>query len=99
MDPLSFAGVAKKLFLSGFIPDIGVLMFHQFFCISIRFYHYKISVGYNVTRIDLGYILPKFRPNHRMSKWNTFWYVLRTTFKKAGRDAISDMTMNVKEYL
>ncbi|UKJ87947.1 hypothetical protein MACJ_000389 [Theileria orientalis] len=64
MDPLSFGGVAKVLFLSGFIPDLGVLI-----------------------------------PNHRMSKWNTFWYVLRTTFKKAGRDAISDMTMNVKEYL
>ncbi|UKK00366.2 hypothetical protein MACK_000438 [Theileria orientalis] len=99
MDPLSFSGVIKVLFLSGFKPDVEVLLLHEITCILVRFYHYKISVGYNVTRINLGYILPKFRPNHRMSKWNTFWYILREMFRKAGRDAISDLTMNVKEYL
>ncbi|UVC49827.1 hypothetical protein MACK_003439 [Theileria orientalis] len=55
--------------------------------------------GYNVTRVSLGYHLPKYRPNHRMSKYNTFWYIITNMFRKAGRDTISDFKMNIRHYL
>lgn len=100
LDPLSFAGVAKVIFLSeDFIGDVGVLMAHQFFCQAIRFIYLKISVGYNVTRIGLGYKYPKFRPNHRMSKSNAFWYIFKNTFKKAAKDTINEFRMSIKDYL
>ncbi|UKK00365.2 hypothetical protein MACK_000437 [Theileria orientalis] len=100
MDPLSFSGVAKLLFVSkDFIPHLGVLLAHELYCITIRYFNDKLSVGYNVVRNSLGYVFPKFRPNHRMSKWNTFWYVLKQTFRKAIRDARSDLKLDVKKYL
>ncbi|UVC54385.1 hypothetical protein MACJ_003927 [Theileria orientalis] len=100
MDPLSFSGVAKILFVpKNHIPDLGVLLLHELFCMVVRYFNDKLSVGYNVVRTSLGYVLPKFRPNHRMSKWNTFWYVLKQTFRKAIRDARSDLKLDVKKYL
>ncbi|BAM41635.1 hypothetical protein TOT_040000016 [Theileria orientalis strain Shintoku] len=100
MDPLSFSGVAKILFVpKGHIPDLGVLLLHELFCMVVRYFNDKLSVGYNVVRTSLGYVFPKFRPNHRMSKWNTFWYVLKQTFRKAIRDARSDLNLDVKKYL
>ncbi|BAM39038.1 conserved hypothetical protein [Theileria orientalis strain Shintoku] len=59
----------------------------------------KSSVGYNVTRVSLGYHLPKYRPNHRMSKSNASWYIFRETFRRAWRDAKRDIGLNIKEYL
>nr|PVC49637.1 hypothetical protein MACL_00002850 [Theileria orientalis] len=100
MDPLSFSGVAKILFVpKNHIPDLGVLLLHELFCMVVRYFNDKLSVGYNVVRTSLGYVFPKFRPNHRMSKWNTFWYVLKQTFRKAIRDARSDLNLDVKKYL
>ncbi|BAM39724.1 conserved hypothetical protein [Theileria orientalis strain Shintoku] len=100
MDPLSFSGVAKILFVpKNHLPDLGVLLLHELFCMVVRYFNDKLSVGYNVVRTSLGYVFPKFRPNHRMSKWNTFWYVLKQTFRKAIRDARSDLNLDVKKYL
>ncbi|UKJ87983.1 hypothetical protein MACJ_000425 [Theileria orientalis] len=59
----------------------------------------KASVGYNVTRVSLGYHLPRFRPNHKMSKRNTSWYIFRETFRRACRDFKHDISLNIKDYL
>ncbi|UKJ89859.2 hypothetical protein MACJ_003113 [Theileria orientalis] len=65
----------------------------------IHFIFYKIAIGYNVTRISLGYHLPKFRPNHRMSRHNLFVYILRETFVRGYDDFIKDFKMNIREYI
>ncbi|BAM41892.1 conserved hypothetical protein [Theileria orientalis strain Shintoku] len=76
-----------------------VITFHAFFSLFMRFVFSKLSVGYNDTRVRLGYFIPKFRPNHRMSKTNLAWYVIRQTFKMAWRDTGSDFKMNIERYL
>ncbi|UKK02848.2 hypothetical protein MACK_002945 [Theileria orientalis] len=64
-----------------------------------HFIFYKIAVGYNVTRISLGYHLPKFRPNHRMSRYNLCAYILRETFVRGFDDFIRDFKMNIRDYI
>ncbi|UVC54384.1 hypothetical protein MACJ_003926 [Theileria orientalis] len=55
MDPLSFSGVAKILFVpKNHIPDLGVLLLHELFCMVVRYFNDKLSVGYNVVRTSLG---------------------------------------------
>ncbi|UKJ89865.2 hypothetical protein MACJ_003119 [Theileria orientalis] len=108
LDPLSFGGVAKtvKPQTEGSgkennkkAGDDSVITFHLIFALFMRFIFSKLSVGYNDTRVRLGYHLPKFRPNHRMPKSNIGWYFIRQTFRRAWRDAGSDFKMNIKEYL
>ncbi|BAM41887.1 conserved hypothetical protein [Theileria orientalis strain Shintoku] len=65
----------------------------------IHFIFYKISVGYNVTRIGLGYHLPKFRPTHRMSREHLYTYIVRETFVKGFDDFINDFKMNIRDQL
>ncbi|UKJ90838.2 hypothetical protein MACJ_001773 [Theileria orientalis] len=108
LDPLSFGGVAKVVkpqfrgkARNGTLKygDNRLITFHAILALFMRFVFSKISVGYNDTRVSLGYCLPKFRPLHRMSKHNTFWYILRQTFKTAWKDTGSDFSMNIKNYL
>ncbi|UKK02844.2 hypothetical protein MACK_002941 [Theileria orientalis] len=79
--------------------DNRVITFHAFFSLFMRFVFSKLSVGYNDTRVRLGYYIPKFRPNHRMSKRNLAWYIIRQTFKMAWKDTGSDFKMNIQRYL
>ncbi|BAM39734.1 conserved hypothetical protein [Theileria orientalis strain Shintoku] len=73
MYQLSFTGVAKVVYhVSGKHGDDGVITFNVIMSLIYMFLFSKLSVGYNVTRVSLGYHLPKYRPNHRMSKFNTF---------------------------
>lgn len=100
MYQLSFTGVAKVVYhVSGKHGDDGVITFNVIMSLIYMFLFSKLSVGYNVTRVGLGYHLPKYRPNHRMSKYNTFWYIIKNMFRKAGRDTISDFKMNIRHYL
>ncbi|BAM40530.1 conserved hypothetical protein [Theileria orientalis strain Shintoku] len=114
LDPLSFGGVAK-IVKTGFDqysdrirgdnpPDIeegsnSILTLHILSALFMRFVFSKLSVGYNDTRVSLGYALPKFRPIHRMSKFNAGWYIFRQTFIRAWKDAGSDFKMDIKQYL
>ncbi|UKJ90687.2 hypothetical protein MACJ_001621 [Theileria orientalis] len=114
LDPLSFGGVAK-IVKTGFDqhhgkgwggnpPEIeegsnSILTLHILSALFMRFVFSKLSVGYNNTRVSLGYCLPKFRPIHRMSKFNTGWYIFRQTFIRAWKDTGSDLKMDVKQYL
>ncbi|UVC54436.1 hypothetical protein MACJ_003983 [Theileria orientalis] len=114
LDPLSFGGVAKVVkperdsdqtehndstgheIVQG---DNSLITFHAILALFMRFVFSKLSVGYNDTRVSLGYVIPKFRPNHRMSKKNLAWYLIRQTFKRAGKDAITDFMKNIQNYL
>ncbi|BAM41879.1 conserved hypothetical protein [Theileria orientalis strain Shintoku] len=111
LDPLSFGGVAKtvkpqsesegaeKKSNNKKRGDDSVITFHLILALFMRFIFSKLSVGYNDTRVSLGYHLPKFRPNHKMPKSNIGWYFIRETFRRAWRDTGSDFKMNIKEYL
>ncbi|UKK01794.2 hypothetical protein MACK_001147 [Theileria orientalis] len=77
----------------------SLLAVHILSALFMRFVFSKLSVGYNDTRVSLGYCLPKFRPIHRMSKFNTGWYIFRQTFIRAWKDVGSDLKMDVKQYL
>ncbi|UKK02854.1 hypothetical protein MACK_002951 [Theileria orientalis] len=114
LDPLSFGGVAKvvkpeadsdRSVLSDSTGnelvqgDNSLITFHAILALFMRFIFSKLSVGYNDTRVSLGYHIPKFRPNHRMSKRNLAWYLFRQTFKRAAKDAITDFRKNIQNYL
>ncbi|UKJ90066.2 hypothetical protein MACJ_000994 [Theileria orientalis] len=100
MYQLSFTGVAKIVKPeSGENGEDGVITFNVIMSLIYMFLFSKLSVGYNVTRVSLGYHLPKYRPNHRMCKSNTFWYIIKNMFRKAGKDTISDFKMNIRHYL
>ncbi|UKJ89318.2 hypothetical protein MACJ_002566 [Theileria orientalis] len=77
----------------------SLLTVHVLSALFMRFVFSKSSVGYNDTRVSLGYCLPKFRPNHKMSKHNTRWYIFRQTFIRAWKDTGSDFKLDVKKYL
>nr|PVC52957.1 hypothetical protein MACL_00000415 [Theileria orientalis] len=77
----------------------SLLTVHILSALFMRFVFSKLSVGYNDTRVSLGYCLPKFRPNHRMSRRNTGWYIFRQTFIRAWKDTGSDFKLDVKKYL
>nr|PVC54182.1 hypothetical protein MACL_00003256 [Theileria orientalis] len=77
----------------------SLLTVHILSALFMRFVFSKLSVGYNETRVSLGYCLPKFRPNHRMSRRNTGWYIFRQTFIRAWKDTGSDFKLDVKKYL
>ncbi|UKJ89855.2 hypothetical protein MACJ_003109 [Theileria orientalis] len=79
--------------------DNRVITFHAFFSLFMRFVFSKLSVGYNDTRVRLGYYIPKFRPNHRMSKRNLAFYIIRQTFRMAWKDTGSDFKINIQRYL
>ncbi|UKJ89863.1 hypothetical protein MACJ_003117 [Theileria orientalis] len=99
MESLSFVGVSNYVYKAGDESSLGVITLHNIVAIICIFSYDKLSVGYNDTRISLGYHLPKFRPNHRMSKHNLAWYFIRHTFKRAVRDTISDLRMDIEKYL
>ncbi|UKK02851.1 hypothetical protein MACK_002948 [Theileria orientalis] len=99
MDSLSFVGVSNYVYQAGDESSLGVITLHNIVAIFCIFAYCKISVGYNVTRVSLGYHLPKFRPNHRMSKHNLAWYFIRNTFGRAVKDTISDLRMDIENYL
>ncbi|BAM38536.1 conserved hypothetical protein [Theileria orientalis strain Shintoku] len=96
--PLHYIGMAKYSFrgnpygftIQGLQKVIGGIA---------RSFWAKVSVGYSVTRISLGYHLPKFRPNHRMSKSNLGWYIFRQTFRKTWADFKGDFVLDMKKYL
>ncbi|UVC54326.1 hypothetical protein MACJ_003865 [Theileria orientalis] len=100
---LNYAGVPKIIHTAfeetNKIGDKTVITFNVICTMLYRFIFSKIAVGYNHTRVNLGYHLPKFRPNHRMSKSNLAWYFIRNTFRRAGHDTIEDFRMNIKDYL
>ncbi|UVC50007.1 hypothetical protein MACK_003630 [Theileria orientalis] len=99
--PLSFTGVSKVVH-KGFLPrkgDPSISTIHTNLVFVYRFVFSKISVGYNNTRVSLGYHLPKFRPNHRMSKHNLAWYFIRNTFRTAWRDTGRDLKMDIRDFL
>nr|PVC50914.1 hypothetical protein MACL_00001933 [Theileria orientalis] len=100
---LSYAGVPKVVHTSfngtNKIGNKSVITCNVICTMLYRFFFSKIAVGYNHTRVNLGYHLPKFRPIHRMSKSNVAWYFIRNTFRRAGNDTIEDFRMNIKDYL
>ncbi|UKK01468.2 hypothetical protein MACK_002282 [Theileria orientalis] len=89
-------GKTKKTRIEG---SNSLLTVHMLSALFMRFVFSKLSVGYNDTRVSLGYCLPKFRPIHRMSKFNTGWYIFRQTFIRAWKDVGSDLKMDVMQYL
>ncbi|UKK02852.2 hypothetical protein MACK_002949 [Theileria orientalis] len=101
MQSVSFVGVSDYVYYQSGDEDgsIGIVSLHYITAIIYRFVFSKLSVGYNDTRVQLGYHLPKFRPNHRMSDSNTFIYILKNTFKRSVKDAVTDFTMNIRNYL
>ncbi|UKK02855.1 hypothetical protein MACK_002952 [Theileria orientalis] len=108
LDPLSFGGVAKTVKPqttgkgtenNNNAGDDSVITFHLILALFMRFIFSKLSVGYNDTRVRLGYHLPKFRPNHKMAQSNVGSYFIRETFRRAWHDTGSDFKMNIKEYL
>ncbi|BAM41881.1 conserved hypothetical protein [Theileria orientalis strain Shintoku] len=114
LDPLSFGGVAKVVKPERITDESGsrdstgqevelgdnsLITFHAILALFMRYIFSKLSVGYNDTRVSLGYIIPKFRPNHKMSKRNLAWYLCRQTFKRAVIDAITDFQKNIQNYL
>ncbi|UKK01437.2 hypothetical protein MACK_002251 [Theileria orientalis] len=100
---LSYAGVPKVVHTAfegrNKIGNKAVITCNVICTMTYRFIFSKIAVGYNHTRVALGYHLPKFRPNHRMSKSNVAWYFIRNTFSRAGHDTIEDFRMNIRDYL
>nr|PVC50424.1 hypothetical protein MACL_00002306 [Theileria orientalis] len=100
---LSYGGVPKVVHTAfkgkRKTGDKSVITFYVISTMVYRFFFSKLSVGYNHTRVALGYHLPKFRPNHRMSNSNTFWYIIKNMFKRAGKDIIGDFRRNIKNYL
>ncbi|UKJ89862.2 hypothetical protein MACJ_003116 [Theileria orientalis] len=101
MCPMGFVGVADYVYYKSQDKkgSVGLITYHNIMSLVYRFVFSKLSVGYNYTRVSLGYHLPKFRPNHRMSKHNLAWYFIRHTFKRAVRDTISDLRMDIDKYL
>ncbi|BAM38997.1 conserved hypothetical protein [Theileria orientalis strain Shintoku] len=79
--------------------DNAVITIHALIVLFMRFAMSKLSAGYNETRISLGYCLPKFRPNHRMSRSNVGWYLFRKTFKTAWKAIGDDFDMDIRTYL
>ncbi|BAM41883.1 conserved hypothetical protein [Theileria orientalis strain Shintoku] len=99
MDSLSFVGVSNYVYKAGDEASLGVITLQNIVAITCIFTYDKLSVGYNDTRVSLGYHLPKFRPNHKMSKHNLAWYFIRNTFGRAVKDTISDLRMDIEKYL
>ncbi|UKK02850.2 hypothetical protein MACK_002947 [Theileria orientalis] len=101
MCPMGFVGVADYVYYKSKDKkgSVGLITYHNIMSLVYRFMFSKLSIGYNVTRVSLGYHLPKFRPNHRMSKHNLAWYFIRNTFGRAVKDTISDLRMDIENYL
>ncbi|UKJ89133.2 hypothetical protein MACJ_002380 [Theileria orientalis] len=97
-EPLSYMGLGKYAFRQnpGGFTLLGYHISSALFC---RYISSKIAVGFSDTRLSLGYHLPKFRPNHRMSKRNLGWYIFRQTFKRTWQDAKGDIKLDIKKYL
>ncbi|BAM41884.1 conserved hypothetical protein [Theileria orientalis strain Shintoku] len=101
MCPMGFVGVADYVYYKSQDKkgSQGLITYHNIMSLVYRFMFSKLSVGYNDTRVSLGYHLPKFRPNHKMSKHNLAWYFIRNTFGRAVKDTISDLRMDIEKYL
>ncbi|UKJ89864.1 hypothetical protein MACJ_003118 [Theileria orientalis] len=101
MQSIGFVSVADYVYYQSRDVDgsIGIITLHTISAIVCRFVFSKLSVGYNDTRVQLGYHLPKFRPNHRMSDSNTFVYILKNTFNRSLKDTVTEFKMNIRKYL
>ncbi|UKJ90642.1 hypothetical protein MACJ_001576 [Theileria orientalis] len=98
IEPLNFIGVAKYA-TRGNPNGYTIQGINNTFAILSRSFFARLSVGYSDTRISLGYHLPKFRPNHRMSKKNLAWYFIRQTFKRSWDDMKRDLKFDIHRYL